>query len=242
MFISGINFTLVYCLFSKKVNQLTKDEEFRWYVAIVIIAVVAFMAGFRLTGLQASFADDFRSALFHTISTFTSTGYCGMNSDFVAWGPLFWILTLILMITGASAGSTSGGIKLVRIMILLKNTVNEFYRQIHPRAVVPVHINDHVISFETVSKVLAFVFIYVLLTILSILLLVAMGLSFDTAIGSAVTCISNGGVGMGDTGPSGSFAVVPAAGKWFCAFLMLVGRLEIFTVLVLFSPNFWRKQ
>ena len=117
------------------------------------------------------------------------------------------------MAMGACAGSTSGGIKIIRIMVLLKNTINEFYRQVHPRAIVPVRINKHVISYELVSKVLAFMFVYVLLVIISIFILTSLGLTFDTAIGTSITCISNVGPGLGETGPAGNFSFIPSDRK-----------------------------
>lgn len=241
MFFSGTNFTLVYFLLTGKGDRFGKDEEFRWYVSIVLIFTLLFMAAFWFTGQATGLESTFRTSLFQVLTIITTTGFAGINSNYVAWGPIFWVLTLMIMGLGASAGSTSGGIKVIRIMVLLKNTVNELYRQIHPKAIVPVRINKHVLSFDLVSKVLAFIFVYILLSIISILLLVILGLDFSTAIGSVITCIGNVGPGLGETGPAGNFAIVPPLGKWFLSFLMLVGRLELFTVLVLFTPGFWKK-
>lgn len=241
MFIAGTNFTLVYFLLTGKGERFGKDEEFRWYLSIVVIFTLLTAGAFWFTNQASDPESTFRASLFHVTTIFTTTGFAGINANYVAWGPIFWVLTLIIMAMGASAGSTSGGIKVIRIMVLLKNTVNELYRQIHPKAIVPVRINRHVLSFDLVSKVLAFIFVYILLTIISILLLVTLGLDFNTAIGSALTCISNVGPGLGETGPAGNFAIVPPIGKWFLSFLMMVGRLELFTVLLLFTPGFWKK-
>lgn len=241
MFIAGTNFTLVYFLLTGKGDRFGKDEEFRWYLSITILFTVLFMAAFWFTHQVTDVEATFRASLFHVMTIFTTTGFAGINANYVAWGPIFWVLTLIIMAMGASAGSTSGGIKVIRIMVLLKNTVNELYRQVHPKAIVPVRINRHVISFDLVSKVLAFIFVYILLTIIGILMLVILGLDFDTAIGSALTCVSNVGPGLGTTGPAGNFAMVPDMGKWILSILMLIGRLELFTVLLLFTPGFWKK-
>ncbi len=241
MFIAGTNFTLVYFLLTGKGDKFGKDEEFRWYLWIVGLFTVIFMIAFWMTGQATGLESTFRTSLFQTITILTTTGFAGINADYVVWGPIFWVITLIIMAMGACAGSTSGGIKIIRIMVLLKNTMNELFRQVHPNAIVPVRINRHVISFDLVSKVLAFIFVYLILTICSVFFLTSLGIGFDTAIGSSLTCISNVGPGLGITGPAGSFASLPGAAKWFLSFLMLVGRLELFTVLVIFTPGFWKK-
>lgn len=241
MFIGGINFNLVYFIMNGKGERLGHDEEFRWYTYIIILFTLLTAGAFWLTSQADGIENTLRTSLFHIVSIITTTGFAGINANYVAWGPIFWVLTLIVMAIGASAGSTSGGIKIIRIMVLLKNTVNELYRQIHPKAIVPVRINRHVISFDLVSKVLAFVFVYGLLAIFSILILVSVGVDFDTSIGSVITCLSNVGPGLGATGPAGSFAIIPPVGKWFLSFLMLIGRLELFTILLLFTPAFWKK-
>ena len=241
MFIAGTNFTLVYFLLTGKGERFGKDEEFRWYMIIVGIFTILIAAAFYYTGQETGFESTVRASLFHVVSILTTTGFAGINPDYVNWGPIFWVLTLIIMAMGACAGSTSGGIKIIRIMVLLKNTINELYRQIHPRAIVPVRINSSLISFDIVSKVLAFIFVYVMLAILSVLFLVVLGLDFSTAIGSSITCISNVGPGLGITGPAGGFSEIPEIAKLFLSFLMLVGRLELFTVLLLLTPSFWKK-
>ena len=241
MIIAGTKFTLVYFHLNEKGERFGKDEEFRWYLIIIGILLVLFTIAFYYTGQQSSFESAVRTSLFHVVSILTTTGFAGINADYVSWGPIFWVLTLIIMAMGACAGSTSGGIKIIRIMVLLKNTINELYRQIHPRAIVPVRINSSLISFDLVSKVLAFIFVYVMLAIISVLFLVTLGLDFPTAIGSSITCISNVGPGLGMTGPSGGFSEIPDLAKWFLSFLMLVGRLELFTVLLLLTPSFWKK-
>lgn len=241
MFIAGTNFTLVYFLLTGKGDKFGKDEEFRWYLCIVAAFTIIIAVAFWLTGQAANPESTIRTSLFHVLTILTTTGFAGINANYVEWGPIFWIITLIIMAFGACAGSTSGGIKIIRMMVVLKNTQNELYRQSHPNAIVPVRINKHVIAFELVTKVLAFIFVYGILVVLSVFFLTSLGIGFDTALGSSVTCVSNVGPGLGATGPAGNFAEIPAAGKWFLSFLMLVGRLELFTVLVIFTPGFWKK-
>jgi len=143
------------------------------------------------------------------------------------------------MFCGACAGSTSGGAKTIRLVVLIKNTVNELYRHIHPNAVVPVRVNNKVISYELVSKILAFIFVYLLVFVISSVLLSAMGLTFEEAFGCTLSCLSNIGPGFGRMGSD--FALIPDAGIWLLSFVMLVGRLELFTILIIFTPYFWKK-
>ncbi len=241
MLIAGTNFTLIYFLLSGNISKIGKDEEFRWYIAIII--VFTFLFGYLLYdyGLTANFERSFRAALFQVSTIVTTTGYAGINANYVAWGPLFCVLTLFIMASGACAGSTSGGIKIVRLIVLLKNTLNDLYLQIHPKAIVPTRINRHVVSQTLVNKALAFVFIYAIIFMVSIFFLTLIGLDFTTSVGSAITCLSNVGPGLGLTGPAGNFSFIPDSGKWLLSFLMLVGRLEIFTVIILFTPSFWKK-
>ncbi|MDO5571007.1 MAG: TrkH family potassium uptake protein [Bacteroidales bacterium] len=241
MFIAGINFSLVYFAIAGKGYKLFKDEEFKWYsIAILLFAFITATALF-LTNQGFGTEGTLRASLFHTITIITTTGFAGIHSDYVAWGPIFWIITLLIMISGACAGSTSGGMKIIRVMVLFKNTKNEIYRQVHPNAIVPVRVNKHVISFDLVSKVLAFIMVYIMVVVGGVLLLTSFGVAFDTSIGATVTCVSNVGPGLGTTGPLGSFSDLPAAVKWILSFIMLIGRLELFTVLVIFTPGFWKK-
>lgn len=240
MFIGGINFSLVYFTANGNPRKLFKDEEFRWYLLTTLAFTVIVTIGLYIASKEYSTLEEtFRIALFQVITIFTTTGFA--TADYVPWGSFFSMIFFILMFTGASAGSTSGGAKIIRMGILLKNTLNEFYRHIHPNAVVPVRINDHVISTETVSKVLAFILIYMMVLIISSLILAAVGLTFEEAFGSTLTCLGNIGPGLGRSGPSGSFAFIHPVGKWVLSFVMLVGRLELFTVLIIFSPYFWKK-
>ena len=241
MLIAGTNFTLIYFLLSGNIKKIGKDEEFRWYICIV--SVFTFLFGYFLYnyGITENFENSFRAALFQVSTIVTTTGFAGITANYVAWGPLFCVLTLFIMTSGACAGSTSGGIKIVRLIVLLKNTLNDLYLQIHPKAIVPTRVNKHVVSQTLINKALAFVFIYAIIFMISIFLLTLIGLDLTTSIGSSITCLSNVGPGLGLTGPAGNFSFVPDSGKWLLSFLMLVGRLEIFTVIILFSPSFWKK-
>src|SRR5690606_11443461 len=138
------------------------------------------------------------------------------------------------------SGSTSGGIKIVRHFLLLKNSILELKRLIHPRAVIPVRINNKAVPPEIISNVLAFFLFYIFTFVAGSIILAFFGLDFDSALGAAATCIGNVGPGIGTVGPTYNFTHVPETGKWILSFLMLLGRLELFTVLIIFSPAFWK--
>ena len=145
------------------------------------------------------------------------------------------------MFVGGSAGSTGGGMKIMRLLLLIRNTKMEFKRLIHPRAVVSVRFNTKVVPNEVISNILSFFFLYILIFVFSSLVMIISGLDFYTAIGSVAASLGNIGPGIGDVGAVGNYAEIPIFGKWFLSFLMLLGRLELFTVLILFTKIFWKK-
>ena len=190
--------------------------------------------------LYLGFASDvenaFRKAAFQVVTLVSTCGFA--TDDYIPWGPFFWFIALILMFICGCAGSTCGGLKMGRFVILTKNLSNEFKKQTHPHAVIPVRMNGHVVSGDIVHRVLAFVFAYITLIVVSCLALSLDGMGFSEAIGAAVSAISNVGPGLGTLGPVSNFADVPTVSKWFLSFLMLTGRLEIFTVLTILVPGF----
>lgn len=254
MFISGINFSLYYYLSIGKSKAFYKNEEMRWYTCFTLAAVVVFVCLFYYVRYQMSgssellallpegFETTFRTSLFHVVTLLTSTGFQASNFDYVGWGQVFWMPTLIILFMGACAGSTGGGFKVIRMLVCLKDSRNEFKRLLHPRAVIPVRLSGYVLSESKVLRALAFLFLYLVIMVISVCLLTMMGLTMDTAIGSCITSLSNAGPGLGTTGPASNFYEVPVLGKWLLSFLMLVGRLEIFTVLFLFIPDFWKEK
>ncbi len=238
-FIAGINFALVYRTVTGDYKRLLQSEETRWYTTIVLVATLLVFVGLYITQQNTTIEETFRTSLFHVVTIITSTGYT--VHDYVAWGPFFTTLFLILMFFGASAGSTCGGAKIDRMIVLAKNTKNEFYRAIHPNAVMPVRINGKIVSHEVVSKILAFILLYLLVIIIGAIILSALGLTLEESFASTLACISNIGPGVGSTGPAGSYAHISDIAKWVLAIIMLIGRLELFTILILFTPYFWKK-
>lgn len=238
MLLASINFSLLYFALLGNFKKLFKSEEVRWLIGIIIMATAAIVIGLYASEQQyVTLGDTIRTAIFQVVAIISTTGYA--TADFNVWGSFFMIVVFLVMFFGGSAGCTSGGAKLIRLMVLMKNTANEFYRHLHPNAIVPVRIEDKVIDYDRVSKVLAFIFVYVLLIVVGAVIQAAMGLTFTEAFGNTLTSVSNVGPGFGNY--ASNFASLPIAGKWLMSFLMLVGRLELFTVLILFTPYFWKK-
>ncbi len=181
----------------------------------------------------------FRHGLFQVIAVITTTGF--VTADFTAWTSFLTVFFFGLMFMGGSAGSTAGGIKVMRHILIIKNGLLEFKRTLHPSAIIPVRFNNKTVSEHIVYNVIAFFVLYMLLFIIGALVLSAMGLDFVTAIGGAASSLGNVGPAFGDLNPVSNFSTLPALGKWWCGFLMLAGRLELFTVLILFNPYFWKR-
>lgn len=242
MFISGINFVLLIYLLRGKARNFFQDEELRWYSVAVLVFAVMLTMGLYIarpgwTGLHMERA--FRDSIFTVISSMTSTGYT--ISDYMYWPVVAWVVIFFLMLTGACAGSTAGGIKWVRLAIILKNGVAEFQRRIHPNAIIPVKLNEKNVPQQTINNIMAFLIFYIFIIVVTVVAFCASGVNFDESIGAAVSAIGNVGISIGQFGPSGTYAEFPMVAKWVMSFVMLIGRLEIFTVLLLFTRALWRK-
>ena len=242
MFISGINFVILIYLVRGKARNFFRDEEFRWYTVAVILFALFLTIGLYIarpgwTGLHMERA--FRDSIFTVISAMTSTGYT--ISDYMYWPVVAWVVIFFLMLTGACAGSTAGGIKWVRLSIILKNGVAEFQRRIHPNAIIPVKLNEKTIPQQTINNIMAFLIFYIFIIVITVVIFCASGVNFDESIGAAVSAIGNVGISIGQFGPAGTYAEFPMVAKWVMSFVMLIGRLEIFTVLLLFTKALWRK-
>ena len=239
MFISGINFTLLLLFVNRKFKKFIGNAELKWYFGSVVFFTVLIAVILHYTSTMGA-EESFRKSLFQVISLHTSTGFA--TDDYMTWTPVLWGLLTIIMLMGACAGSTTGGLKCIRMVILTKVSRNEFKHILHPNAVLPVRVNKQVISPYIVSTVLAFCFLYIVIITISVLLMMAMGVGFEESIGCVVSSIGNMGPGLGETGPAYSWSALPAMAKWLLAFLMFLGRLELFTVLLLFTPDFWKRN
>ena len=253
MFLSGMNFTQLIYLFRGKPKRLFQDEETRWYsVAVLVATIFLFIGLFVHYGISHDFRQitwtrptlamveqALRKGFFMVTSAMTSTGFAA--SDYMTWPKLLWVFVFFMMFTGASSGSTAGGIKWVRIGIFAKSAMTELKRRVHPNAVIPVRFNGRTVHEQTISNVMAFLFFYILIIVVASLVFCASGVDFDEAIGTAVSGIGNVGVSIGQFGPLGSYVDYPTTAKWTMTAVMLIGRLEIFTVLLLFTKALWRK-
>ncbi|MGD9978946.1 MAG: TrkH family potassium uptake protein, partial [Bacteroidales bacterium] len=242
MILSGINFSNYYLLIKKRYVKVKENEELRYFLivlfsAIIIVTISQLDFSKHLTFSKIEQA--WRGSFFTISSLMSTTGM--VTVDYMAWKPLAWFIIIVVMLTGASAGSTSGGIKMIRVVISVKACYYEFKRLIHPTAIIPVKYNKHVLSEDVLTRVLAFTLLYLLVAAIGIMVLLASGMGFLESIGGLVTCLGGVGPGLGKVGPMGNFYDIPEFSKWFLSFIMLAGRLELYTFLMIFTPAFWKK-
>ena len=251
MMLAGMNFVLSYFAFKGKVQKIIKDDEFRLYMtfvfgfAIIAALVIYFKADVSLSSIDHPMVlgageSAFRHGLFQVLAVITTTGF--VTADFTMWTPFLTVVFFGLMFLGGSAGSTSGGIKIVRHLLTIRNAFTEFKRTLHPNAILPVRYNTRSVDRTIIFNILAFFILYMLSWIIGASVLGAMGLDFATALGGAASALGNVGPAFGDLSPVDNYNSLPSAGKWWLSFLMLIGRLELFTVLILLTPFFWRNR
>lgn len=239
MFLSGANFALYYQAFrAKSLRGYWYNGEFKLYTFFVLLATF-FITIDLYPGSFNALGESVRQAAFQVVSLITTTGYA--TSDFAKWSFFSKTILVTLMFIGGCAGSTGGAIKVGRILVLLKQTKLELQRCLHPRAILSLKINGKNVEQDEVSNILQFFFIYITLGFLSTIFMSFLGLDLVTAFTSVATTIGNVGPGLNLVGPTQNFSFIPAVGKFYLSFLMLLGRLELYTVLVLFLPSFWRK-
>jgi trk system potassium uptake protein TrkH len=238
MLIAGLNFSLHYRMLKGNLTSHWFDPEARFFFSLIGLGTLIIGIDiFFFKGYTLSLA--VKKGLFQVVSIITTTGYT--TDDYQLWGYSSQIILLIFMFIGGCAGSTGGGIKIIRIMVILKFGLNEIKRLLHPNAVLPVRIGKRSIPQDIVTNICGFFLIYLFLFIIGIIFMSILGLDIVSSIGSVAATIGNIGPGLGGVGPSGNYANIPIIGKWFLSFLMLFGRLEIFTVIVLIMPIFWKK-
>lgn len=251
MFLAGTNFVLSYFAFKTKFSKVFKDEEFRLYITgivfftILVALFIYFKSDISISSIEhpmvwGRFESAVRHALFQVLAILTTTGF--VSADYTAWTPFLGIFFLGLMFIGGSSGSTAGGIKIVRHLIVIKNGILEFKRTLHPRAILPVRYNNKSVDQPIVFNILAFFILYILSIIIGVVVFSWLGLDFDTALGAAASTLGNVGPAIGDLGPVNNYSGLPDLAKWWSSFLMLIGRLELFTVLILLTPFFWRNR
>lgn len=237
MFLAGTSFALLYTALFTKITALFRNDEFRYYVYVVVGAtLVLWLFGVTLgTGIEHAFRD----ALFQVVSIVTTTGFA--TADYYVWAaPMVYIL-FILMFVGGMTGSTAGGVKVMRHLVLFKDAFLEFRKQLHPDAILPVRFNGKLVPQSVLYRVIAFVMLYIFIAVVSVVVLLLFGIDTPTSFGAVAATLGNIGPGLGEVGPVGDYSQLPDLVKWYLSGLMIVGRLELFTVLMLFTPYFWRR-
>ena len=254
MLLSGINFAMYHFLFNRRFDVIRRNEELRWYLIATLVFILIFVGRFyfaphfrtitedQLASHPQSWWDRIRISLFHVVALLSNTGFQSSNCDYDTWGRLFLIPTVLLMVVGGCAGSTSGGIKMVRVIVLFKYIRKTIHELIHPSSMYTVKISGQIVEDLSLKRVMSFFSLFLIVFMINVVALSAFGMSVEEGAISFLTCFSNYGPGSGITGPSGNFAAIPDAAKWLLSFDMLVGRLEIFTILLLFTRSFWRAK
>ncbi len=238
MFLGGANFALHYKMLFSDRTSLFRDEEFRFYISIILLATL--VLAYKLFSSEVySLAESFRYSSFQVISILTTTGYATV--DFNQWPDSSRFIIFLLMFIGGCAGSTSGGVKIVRLMLLLKHANNSLFKTIHPKAVKPIRLNGKIVPEDVIHSIVSFLVIYVMLFFVSSALLAFMGVDFITALSASIATLGNVGPGLGLVGPWETFDNIPDPGKLLLTANMWIGRLEIFTVMVLLTPAFWKR-
>lgn len=237
MFIAATNFTLTYFAIKLDFKRVFQNEEFRIYFSFIIFLTLIIFT--TLYSIDSSYAEEtFRSVLFSVVSVLTTTGFTTV--DFTGWIDFITILFFILMFFGGCAGSTSGGIKIVRHVVLLKNSYLELKRQLHTKGIFTLRFNNSKVPEGVVTNILAFMMLYVVIFSIGSITMTLMGMDFLTAIGSVATSLGNVGPGLGNVGPASNYSSIPDMGKYFLSLLMLIGRLELLTFLLILTPAFWK--
>jgi trk system potassium uptake protein len=239
MFIAGTNYTVLYFLIMRKFKLVSKNDEYRFYLILLLIfCLIVSLGVWWNTGQH--WEQSMRDGLFQVVSIVTTTGF--VTADYTQWGGWLYLFFFALLFVGACAGSTSGGIKLVRHLVFLKNSILEFKRILHPRAMIRIKINNLIVAPRILTHILVFLLVYLITFIVGSVTVSFLGMDFESAIGAVATSLGNVGPAIGSVGPVNNFADVPESAKWVLSFLMVLGRLELFTILVLFTPYFWRSN
>jgi len=253
MILAGINFALHYRMLRGKAITVFRDTEFRVYLGIVLVATLTISIGtwaptmsmfpsFQTDGVfegYGSLVEALRYGAFQAASIISTTGFG--TADYEVWAPLAVGVIFLCFFIGGMAGSTGGGVKVIRHVLMFKNSFKEIKQLIHPQAVMPIRLGDRVVGSDVMKNVLSFIVLYLGLLGVGTMVMAFFGLDLLTAFGATLSCVGNVGPAFGTVGPTENYAHVPFLGKWVLSLLMMAGRLEIFTAIIIFVPAFWRK-
>lgn len=238
MFLAGVNFALHFRLFTGNIRRIKKNREFRFYLLVCITAISLISINLYQQS-DLGIGNSLRYGSFQALTIITTTGFG--TYDYELFPPFAFMIIFILFFTGGCAGSTGGGVKMIRWLILMRNSFREIKQIVHPKAVIPVRIGDYCVESSVLRTVLSFFILYLFLFGLIALLLTLMGIDFMTAIGASITSLGNIGPGFAEVGVTKNFAHLPDLAKWLLSITMMIGRLELFTVIVLFSSAYWKQ-
>lgn len=239
MFVAGLNFMLLYLVWRKNIREFIGNDVFKAFTGVVVVVYLLFLVSALLRGEEMTLDNLLVYPLFHIVSAVTSTGFSITGAE--GWGPFALFLTMLLMTCGACSGSTSGGIKIDRVAVMWRNFINEIRKTVFPKRTYVVSINGSALHNSLVSRISAFVSLYLLTIVVASAFVTLFGYELTDSLFMVISCIGCNGLGYGVTGAEGSFALLPAAVKWMLVWVMLVGRLELFTFLVLLLPSFWKR-
>jgi trk system potassium uptake protein TrkH len=238
MLIAGINFSLHYKSLRGKLTSYSRDPETRFFFFLIGIGALIIIGELFISYNYGIF-EGIQKGLFQTVSIITTTGYG--TDDYEKWGSSAQILLFLFMFLGGCAGSTGGAMKIMRSLVMVKFAINEIKRLIHPNAVLPIRIGERTIPREIVGNIAGFFLIYIGIFILGVIFMSLLGLDVLSSFGAVAASIGNIGPGLGSVGPTDNYAHIPLIGKWVLSFLMLVGRLEIYPVIIFLTPTFWKE-
>jgi trk system potassium uptake protein TrkH len=239
MFLAGANYTFLYLAFKGKWRNVWKMDELRAYLYLVICAIL--IITFQVKNITDNdWERSFREAAFQVVSVITTTGF--VSADYLQWGTFSIIIFFLLLFVGGCAGSTSGGVKVIRSIVFFKNTFLEFKRILHPNAVISLKINNEIVRGRTITHVMIFLLLYIATFCVGSVIMTYLGYDILTSIGAVATCLGNVGPGIGKVGPVFNFGWLSGEAKFLLSVLMLLGRLELFTMLVILTPHFWRSN
>ncbi len=238
MFLGGLNFALHFYTFRRQFSKVFASGEFQFYLVVTLAASVL-IAFFLRDPLYSTFFESLRYSFFQVVSVMTTTGYG--TADWEKWRPFAQAFLVMLMFFGGMIGSTGGGLKQVRVLVMLKKCYREIYQLVHPHAVVEVKLDGKAVSREVRAGIWGFTFLFIFVCLVAVLGMTAAGVDLITSVSTVISAMCNVGPALGDAGPAETYATIPALGKWILTFCMLVGRLEVYTVLILFFPAFWTK-
>jgi trk system potassium uptake protein TrkH len=239
MFLAGANYTFLYLAFKGKWRNVWKMDELRAYLYLVICAIL--IITFQVKDITDNdWERSFREAAFQVVSVITTTGF--VSADYLQWGTFSIIIFFLLLFVGGCAGSTSGGVKVIRSIVFFKNTFLEFKRILHPNAVISLKINNEIVRGRTITHIMIFLLLYIATFCVGSVIMTYLGYDILTSIGAVATCLGNVGPGIGKVGPVFNFGWLSGEAKFLLSVLMLLGRLELFTMLVILTPHFWRSN